>query len=90
MESLNRKYENFKKCYAALGKSINTQHELEALSLDLNNPLIQNLPETVIAGVVKHFELTYETAWKFLKEYLYVMHNREILLQKQFFALVKN
>ncbi|HLC07087.1 MAG TPA: nucleotidyltransferase substrate binding protein [Candidatus Babeliales bacterium] len=83
MESLDRKYENFKKCYEALGKSINTQNELEAISL--SNPSVQNLFDTVNAGVIKHFELAYETGWKFLKEYLLIIYNREILSPKAVF-----
>jgi len=83
MESLNRKYENFKNCYIALGKSITTQNEVEKMSLD--NPAVQNLLESVNAGVIKHFELTYETGWKFLKEYLLVTYNREALSPKNLF-----
>jgi nucleotidyltransferase substrate binding protein (TIGR01987 family) len=80
MENLNNKYENFKKCYEALGKSIATQNELESIIQE--NPLAQNL---LNAGVIKHFELAYETGCKFLKEYLLATHNREVLSPKTVF-----
>ena len=32
------------------------------------------MKDLVLSGVIKHFELTYETAWKFLKEYLHQVH----------------
>lgn len=84
MESLDRKYENFKKCYETLGKAINTQNELENMSL---NESVQNLLETVNAGVIKHFELAYETGWKFLKEYLFITYNKEALSPKAVFRM---
>ncbi len=69
MEKLNiglqHKYDNFKKCYEALGKVIELQEQLKISAAA--NPIMQDL---VNAGVIKHFELAYETAWKFLKEYL--------------------
>jgi nucleotidyltransferase substrate binding protein (TIGR01987 family) len=83
MEKLNRKYENCKNSYEALGKIIITLNEIEAMPL--NNSLPQNLIEAINAGVVKNFELTYETGWKFLKEYLFIIHNREILSPKAVF-----
>ena len=72
IESLHTKYENLKKCYTAWGKRINTQYELETLYLD--NTSIQNL---VSLGIIKHFELTYELGWRFLKEYLLTIYIRQ-------------
>jgi len=83
MESVILKYENFRKCYEALGKAIKTQNEVEAMSSD--NQAIQNLLEAVNAGVVKHFELSYETGWKFLKEYLFIVYDREVSSPKAVF-----
>ena len=80
MEGLENKYNNFKKCYEALGNVIELQEQLEISAA--SNPIMQNL---ITAGVIKHFELTYETAWKFLKEYLAKIYNCEALSPKQVF-----
>lgn len=80
MEGLENKYDNFKKCYEALGNVIELQEQLEISAA--SNPVMQNL---ITAGVIKHFELTYETAWKFLKEYLAKTYNCEALSSKQVF-----
>jgi nucleotidyltransferase substrate binding protein (TIGR01987 family) len=83
MESLNRKYENFKKCYEALGKTIRKQNQIEAMFLD--NEADEDLLNALDAGIIKHFELTYETGWKFLKEYLLETHDKEALSPKTVF-----
>jgi len=80
MEGLIHKYENFKKCYESLGRVIELQKEFEQLAID--NPVAQDL---FTAGVIKHFELAYETAWKFLKEYLAEKYNHEVLSPKTTF-----
>jgi nucleotidyltransferase substrate binding protein (TIGR01987 family) len=80
MEDLNHKYENFKKCYEALGKVIDFQKELESMTFD--NPVAQDFFN---AGVIKQFELAYETGWKFLKEYLAEKYNHEALSPKVIF-----
>lgn len=80
MEDLKHKYENFKKCYETLGEVIQLQQELEATLAE--NPIAQKL---LIAGVVKHFELAYETGWKFLKEYLAQKYNHESFSPKAIF-----
>ncbi len=76
MEKLNAglhaKYENFKKCYEALGKVIHLQEQL--ILSAASNTVMKDL---INAGVIKHFELAYETAWKFLKEYLAYKYNSE-------------
>jgi nucleotidyltransferase substrate binding protein (TIGR01987 family) len=72
-EGLRHKYDNFKKCYEALGKVIHLQDEL--IMSTISNPVMQDL---INAGVIKHFEIAYETAWKFLKEYLSQTYNCEI------------
>jgi nucleotidyltransferase substrate binding protein (TIGR01987 family) len=79
-DGLRHKYDNFKKCYESLGKVIQLQEQLE-LNAD-SNPIMQDL---IIAGVIKHFELAYETAWKFLKEYLAYKYNCEAASPKPIF-----
>ena len=80
MEGLKHKYENFKQCYKTLGNVIELQEQLE-ISI-ASDSIMENL---ITAGVIKHFELTYETAWKFLKEYLAHVYNCEALSPKQIF-----
>jgi len=84
MEELNKellhKYENFKKCYIALGKVIDLQEQLQLNAV--SDPIMQDL---INAGVIKHFELAYETAWKFLKEYLAYTYNCEATSPKLIF-----
>jgi nucleotidyltransferase substrate binding protein (TIGR01987 family) len=80
MEGLTHKYNNFKKCYETLGNVIKLQEQLQINTA--SNPVMQDL---ITAGVIKHFELAYETAWKFLKEYLANVHNCEALSPKQVF-----
>ncbi len=70
MEDLKHKYENFRKCCDALGKAIELQEQLE--STMAGNTIAQDL---FTAGVIKHFELTYETGWKFLKTYLNIKYD---------------
>lgn len=80
MENLNHKYDNFKKCCEALGNVIQLQGQLGLSSA--TNPIMKDL---INAGVIKHFELTYETAWKFLKAYLANKYNCEATSPKAIF-----
>jgi len=80
MEALNHKYSNFKKCYEALGNVIVVQEELHYIALA--NPIANDLFK---AGVIKHFELAYETAWKFLKQYLAEVYGQELSSPKSVF-----
>jgi nucleotidyltransferase substrate binding protein (TIGR01987 family) len=80
VDALKRKYNNFKKCYESLGKAIATQKLLENISRE--NSDARNL---FSAGIIQHFELTYETAWKFLKQYLAVIHGSNAASPKQVF-----
>jgi len=80
VEELNYKYDNFRKCYKSLGNVIALQEQLQIPTT--TESVMQDL---VTAGVIKHFELTYETAWKFLKVYLANKHNCEALSPKQVF-----
>lgn len=81
MEDLTHKYNNFKKCYESLGNII-----------DLYKQLIDTVPEDDFVaqdlfngGMIKHFELAYETGWKFLKEYLSEKYDHEALSPKTVF-----
>jgi nucleotidyltransferase substrate binding protein (TIGR01987 family) len=80
MEALEIKYSNFKNCYTSLGNVIALQKDLYELAAD--NPIADNL---FTAGVIKHFELTYETCWKFLKLYLTEKYGADIASTKQIF-----
>ena len=65
MEVVNQKYENFSQAYQALSRSLETQEKYKKLAEEDNN-----LFQMHSAGVIQHFEMAYETCWKFLKEYL--------------------
>lgn len=80
MEILNDKYQNFIDAYAALGEAIISQQELQIITG--NNAKFQNL---FTAGIIQHFELTYETAWKFLKEYVRHKHDVDVASPKAVF-----
>lgn len=80
MDNLKRKYDNFKKCYDNLGKAITTQTRLRIIS-----PEDKDIQEVVLAGVIQHFKLAYETAWKFLKHYLADIHGSNAASPKQVF-----
>jgi nucleotidyltransferase substrate binding protein (TIGR01987 family) len=80
MEILKHKYDNFKKCYEALGNIIEMQKKLNDIAA--TNPVADDLFN---AGVIKHFELTYETAWKFLKQYILEVYNQDLSSPKPVF-----
>lgn len=80
MEALDHKYNNFRKCYEALGNVIKVQEELNYIALA--NPIADDLFK---AGVIKHFELAYETAWKFLKQYFAEVYHQDFSSPKSVF-----
>ena len=80
MDALENKYDNFKKCYENLGKAIAIQEQLHDIATD--NIDAKNL---FSAGVIKHFEITYETTCKFLKQYLTEMYGSISTSPKQIF-----
>lgn len=60
MEVLKVKYINFKNSYASLRKAIETREKFR----NSNDP---DLIDVIEAGVIKHFEIAWETSWKFLQ-----------------------
>lgn len=66
MEKLIYKHQNFVRTLNALDRSIKT-----FLRTDLDEDIRVHL----IASLVKHFEMCYETAWHFLQLYLEVYHH---------------
>lgn len=70
MEAIERKQQNFLKIYTALKSSIEVLKNQKIVDESLHN--------VIIAGVIKHFELTYEMGWKFLKEYLYGVNGVDV------------
>jgi nucleotidyltransferase substrate binding protein (TIGR01987 family) len=80
MEILKHKYDNFKKCYDALGNIIEMQKKLNNIALE--NPVADDLFRS---GVIKHFELAYETAWKFLKQYIADVYHQDLVSPKAVF-----
>lgn len=69
MEVLERKYSNFKKAYNALSDMIELDKEYKDFTV--KNPKLLELHSS---GIIQHFEIAYETAWKFLKQYLENIH----------------
>ncbi|CAN5188386.1 hypothetical protein BH09DEP1_BH09DEP1_3390 [soil metagenome] len=66
LDSIDKKYNNFLKVYQGLRNSLTIVKKQDVIE--------SNLKEVVLSGTIKQFELTYETAWKFLKEYLHQMY----------------
>jgi nucleotidyltransferase substrate binding protein (TIGR01987 family) len=60
---MTKKYANFVKSHEALARTMKVLQDSDELSAQVE--------ESVVAGLIKHFELTYETSWKFLQSYLY-------------------
>lgn len=77
MEAIDRKHENFLKVYNALKNSINILENQKVIDESLHN--------VIVAGVIKHFEMTYEMGWKFLKEYLYVVKGVDVAGSRSIF-----
>jgi len=78
MEAIKNKFDNFIKTYKALDKSMKVLHRVAS-------QVPEDEHDVIVAGVIKHFELTYETTWKFLKEYIAINHNEEILSPRSVF-----
>lgn len=77
---LSHKYINFQNAHDAFTQAITTQEKLSNLAK--NDSAVDNL---LSAGVIQHFELAYETMWKFLKEYLKSTHQVEVASPRETF-----
>ena len=80
MEVLNQKYENFKKAYEALSKVLEAQEKYKKIAAE-----DASLFQMHSAGVIQHFEMAYETCWKFLKQYLQELKEIDISSPKAIF-----
>lgn len=71
MEKLKNKHTNFLRGFKTFKQVIDrfneTKETVDIIQYKLN-----------MGGVIKHFEITYELAWKFLKEYLTQYHGIEL------------
>ena len=61
MEKLKYKYEKFVRALEALGRAISSfsRHDIP-----------EDLKEHILTSIIKHYEMCYESGWKFLKLYL--------------------
>lgn len=75
---MKHKFDNFVKTYKALNKSMNVLKKI-------GSQVPEDEHDVIVAGVIKHFELAYETAWKFLKIYIAINHKEEILSPRAVF-----
>lgn len=72
-------------------KRINFQKSLNALqrSIQVYNRKKDNVPEdefaVIVAGVIQHFEMAFETSWKYLKEVLEQKHDVQVASPKAVF-----
>ncbi len=73
VSELSHKFLNFKNAHSAFAQAIETQQKFLLLSQE-----DENLDNLLSAGVIQHFELAYETLWKFLKEYLKYTYEVEV------------
>jgi len=61
VEKLKYKYEKFVRALEALGRAISSfsRHDIP-----------EDLKEHILTSIIKHYEMCYESGWKFLKLYL--------------------
>lgn len=65
MEKLTRKWLTFKQVHTSFVDS------MEVYQTIFSDPMrTEKFTKTVVAGVIQHFEMTYETCWKLLQEYM--------------------
>lgn len=76
MEKLKQNQEKFLRSLNALERNINTF---------LHADVADNIRESLVASTVKHFEICYEIAWKFLKSYLEYAYSIQRNSPKQVF-----
>jgi nucleotidyltransferase substrate binding protein (TIGR01987 family) len=82
MEKISRSHKKFCDAYKALTRSMTLKEQISTAN-DI-------LADTIVAGIIKHFEFAYETAWKFLKEHLEAEFNEQILSPKAVFRACKS
>lgn len=68
MEKLKKKQEKFIKSLHALNRSI---------TVWLKNDFPEDIMHSLVASNIKHFEMCYESAWKFLQVYLAEKYNQQ-------------
>ncbi len=82
MERLKKKLFSFQKAYNALERAIATHAKFIAQDPNLVDP---DITDSLMTSVVKNFELSYETGWKFLKQVLSDVYNIEANSPKSVF-----
>ncbi len=80
VNDLDKKYINFHQAYEALSRAIKTQQRLMEKEGDDSD-----VADLLSSGVIQHFELAYETLWKFLKQYLEARHEIEVASPRETF-----
>ena len=68
MEKLKKKREKFIKSLHALDRSI---------TVSLRDDFSEDIMHSLVASNIKHFEMCYESAWKFLQIYLVEKYTQE-------------
>ena len=76
MERLKNKHEKFIKSLQALDRSI---------KISLRDTIQEEMRQSLVASNVKHFEMCYESAWKFLQLYLEQKYNQQLNSPKKIF-----
>lgn len=76
MERLRNKQEKFIKSLAALDRSI---------QVSLRENLQKDIKQSLIASNIKHFEMCYESVWKFLQLYLEQKYKQQLNSPKKIF-----
>jgi len=76
VERLRNKQEKFIKSLAALDRSI---------QVSLRENLQKDIKQSLIASNIKHFEMCYESVWKFLQLYLEQKYKQQLNSPKKIF-----
>lgn len=67
-------------------KFITSLHALErSIKVFARTDLDEDIRENLVASIIKHFEMCYETAWKFLKLYLEIHYSEKVDSPKKVF-----
>lgn len=76
MEKLKSKHEKFIKSLHALERSIKVPSRKD---------IAEDIKQSLVASDVKHFEMCYESAWKFLQVFLEKKYGQELSSPKKIF-----